>query len=172
MLVKRYARRSNQGFRGLIHRGAVAGPGMVPLALDLAYGMPAGTMDDSDIAASRDDASDTPGAAEPKRKSNKASMLKYKPAHLRMAAAECTHVTSLQVDTDLWRDICAHYDLVSFTDVRVAYDVVEYAKCELRRLFFQSSTRRSELAQSWLDKIKVTVDGWRTQMILGGEELK
>jgi hypothetical protein len=146
---------------------------MVPLALDLGYAMPSGSMDDSEIAVGRDDGTNHPGGAEPQAKKRRTSMFRCKPCHLRMASALCMHTAALLADCCLWQDLCSYYGFSSLTETTALYHLVEYALCELRRLLHKPKLRkesghRSVVAQAWLDKVHNTVGEWRSEIIASG----
>lgn len=180
MLIDNFATQS--GVRGVFSRERHAGPGMVPFALEMAFGLDIGPADESVIAPSRDDVGSAGGDAskistDPDKatKKRKKTMFRCTDGHRRQSVAACNYLSELMFATQLWSDLCMHYNLTSMlpqtnnsqekTEIpfderyRVhtaailnMYDLLEYALCELRRLLFCPKPRQPQSKASGSQK--------------------
>ena len=158
--VHNIERRINQGLVGMLPHSLVAGPGMVPLALEVGFGHKFGQdvdVDESQVAAQRDVLDAAPQAREPEAKRRKKSMFKCTAQHYRQAAGICFILAELLANHAIWKDIVAHYSIQNFADAPSLYHLMEYFLCELRRFIHQPVQRRKKernsSAEAWLSKV-------------------
>ena len=196
MLVDKLS--SSANISHMFARERHAGPGMIPFALEFGYGANVLEVDETKVAAARDDGDHSDPDSEPKKKRSKKNVGACTEAERRMAVAACNLFTELIFASSLWGDICRHFGLhglcpqaansgsvdsnVSFAEkfrhhqaaLLDMYDLVEYAFCEFRRLLHNPKAHSRGACQSqplrsmWEGVVFNAVSEWRLSMIYGG----
>ena len=165
-------------------RAHVAGPGMIPLCLELAFGFSfrGVEVDETEVAAQRDEGDLQPAATSagskakahggPEKRRKTKSMMKCTPAHYRMSAGACYFIACQLASSDLWTAIREYYGWKILEGVDDVYDLLEYFLCELRRFLYHAKDRRSagrtELAEAWLRNASAWIDSARQDVTLNG----
>ena len=134
-------RRMNQGVIGIPPNSAVAGPGMVPLTLQLAFNTLEASLqcDESEVAVSRDD-SDSEAYSGVRGTKKRKSMFVCRHTHLRQSVGICHMLCHMLVST-VMKDICQYYNCPSLSCSESLYYEMEYFLCELRRLIWAPKKR-------------------------------
>ena len=184
MTIADYSRLSNQGYTGFLERGAVAGPGMVAMALELV----GRTVDDEGLTPERDDGNAVP----PPNKRRKTVRDKATQDDLRMSISICYVIASLLVDCPVWHKICCHYGVTHLSlapeettpagldnntwktlrknlkahTAGLLYHEVEYMLCELRRLVHKPKARQATSENRWISHCKNVLNDWRKRLLV------